>query len=65
MVLHKQLLYLLDKYEEDIENLLMKRVKDTEREICFKLAKACTDKIIAKDSKAASNTKDKDSKTEL
>lgn len=30
-----------EKYEEDIEQLLIERVEDTEQEICYKLSRAC------------------------
>jgi len=33
--------FLIDKYEEEIEQLLIKRAEDTEQEICYKLSKAC------------------------
>ena len=30
-----------EKYEEEIEQLLIEKVEDTEQEICYKLSKAC------------------------
>lgn len=45
MVMRKSLITVLivntDKYEEEIEQLLIKRAEDTEQEICYKLSKAC------------------------
>ncbi|CAH3137260.1 unnamed protein product [Pocillopora meandrina] len=33
--------FLIEKYEEDIEKLLMDKVDNTEQEVCYKLTKAC------------------------
>ncbi|KAJ7386215.1 hypothetical protein OS493_010609 [Desmophyllum pertusum] len=33
--------FLIEKYEEDIEELLTRKVKDSEQEVCHKLTKAC------------------------
>lgn len=33
--------FLIEKYEEDIEQLLMDKVDNTEQEVCYKLTKAC------------------------
>ncbi|EDV27741.1 uncharacterized protein TRIADDRAFT_53739 [Trichoplax adhaerens] len=56
--------HLLDKYEEEIEMLLMKKVEDPEQKICFELSKACGGNTTGKDSKLTSE-KNNENKDEL
>ena len=41
VLLNGDFFFFTEKYEEDIEQLLMDKVDNTEQEVCYKLTKAC------------------------